>query len=295
MYVKALLVSLAAMALLPSSAMAVSVSRAELSSGQLRVEGAAAAGAPVTVTSDTSTATGSSSSSGSFRVEASSFRSSNCRVTVSDGGRTANAEATLSGCTPAGTSTPPPSTSTCTIQPQAPATMNVGTLSTLYFLTTGCRTSEKPVQWKVVAGAIPPGMRLFTQGVSSGGITGTPTTEGIFRFTLEVRDQTGASDREAFQVTVDPPRPLVITNQSDALSPGVVGQFYCCGNLFADGGVPGYTWSLRAGALPPGLQLTASPGRITGTPTAAGTFAFTVRVTDSRGVSAERTFSITIS
>jgi Putative Ig domain len=50
-----------------------------------------------------------------------------------------------------------------------------------------------------------------------------------------------------------------------------------------------------AGELPPGLELTESPGRITGTPTTAGTFIFTVRVTDSRGAVAERTFSITIS
>jgi hypothetical protein len=96
-------------------------------------------------------------------------------------------------------------------------------------------------------------------------------------------------------VSSAPPRPLVITNQSDALSPGTVGEFYCCGNLFADGGVPDYTWTLVSGELPPGLELTESPGRITGTPTTAGTFTFTVRVTDSRGAFAERTFSITIS
>ena len=59
--------------------------------------------------------------------------------------------------------------------------------------------------------------------------------------------------------------------------------------------VPDYTWSLVSGELPPGLELTESPGRITGTPTTAGTFTFTVRVTDSRGAFAERTFSITIS
>ena len=99
---------------------------------------------------------------------------------------------------------------------------------------------------------------------------------------------TGAKDTESFSIRINPPRPVVITNQTDQLSPGTVGRSYCCGNLFADGGVPGYTWTLRAGALPPGLRLTASPGRITGTPTTAGTFSFTVRVTDSRGAFAER-------
>jgi hypothetical protein len=184
--------------------------------------------------------------------------------------------------------------SACTITPEAPVTMNVGTLATFFITTTGCRTSSKPVQWKVVAGRIPPGMTLFTQGVGSGGITGTPTTAGVYDFTLQVKDQTGTADTEAFRITVEAPRPVVITNASDVLSPGTVRAFYCCGNLFADGGVPGYTWTLRAGQLPPGLSLTASPGRITGTPTTAGTYAFRVRVTDSRGAFAERTFSITI-
>jgi hypothetical protein len=188
--------------------------------------------------------------------------------------------------------TPP---SNCTIVPETFADGNVGTLNTWFFSTTGCSTSKKPVQFKVVDGRIPPGTTLFTQGVSSGGITGEPTTEGVFAFTIQVRDATGTRDTESFSITINPPRPLVITNQSDALAPGTVGEFYCCGNLFADGGVPEYTWTLVAGELPPGLELTESPGRITGTPTTAGTFTFTVRVTDSRGAFAERTFSITIS
>jgi hypothetical protein len=186
-------------------------------------------------------------------------------------------------------------TGTCAIVPQAFADGNVGTLNTWFVSTTGCRTSEKPVQFSVVSGQIPPGTRLFTQGVSSGGITGKPTTQGLFAFTLRVRDFTGSSDTESFSIRVNAPRPLVITNQTDALSPGTAGQSYCCGNLFADGGVPGYTWSLRSGQLPPGLSLSPSPGRITGTPTTRGTFSFLVRVTDSRGAFAERTFSITVS
>ena len=297
----------AGLALMPSSAMALTVSRAELDGDRVRVEGTgAAAGAQVSVSSTSTVARATASSSGTFRVEASGFRSDSCSVTVSDGGRTADAAATLSGCAPSSPPPPPPPPAptpppppppppaACTINPEAPVTMNVGTLSTFFITTTGCRTSERPVRWRVVSGRIPPNMTLFTQGVSSGGITGRPTTEGVYAFTLEVSDQTGARDIEAFQITVGAPRPLVVTNQSDALTPGTVGQSYCCANLFADGGVPGYTWSLRSGQLPPGLRLTTSPGSVTGTPTTAGTFSFVVRVTDSRGAFAERTFSITI-
>jgi len=268
---------------------AVSVSRAELKDGKLRIEGTAAPNRTITVDG---VAMGTSGGDGRFRVERSGFTPpADCTVDVNDGSATA-ATATLSGCT---VGSPPPPPSTCTIVPETFVDGNVGTLNTWFVSTTGCRTSEGIVQFSVVAGQTPPGTTLFTQGVSSGGITGTPTTEGLFSFTLRVRDFTGASDTESFSIRINPPRTLVITNISDTLSPGTVGQFYCCGNLFADGGVPGYTWSLRSGQLPPGLSLTASPGRITGTPTTAGTFSFLVRVTDSVGAFAERTFSITVS
>ncbi len=275
----------------PAAQAAVSVTRADLGAGQLRVEGRGSLpNAVVTVTSPESSASSRADQSGAFRVEASSFRSSTCRVTVSDG--STSVTVSLSGCST--TSSPPPPSGSCTIVPETFADGTVGTLTTWYFLTQGCRTSQKPVQFKVVSGQIPPGTRLFTQGVGSGGITGRPTTEGLFGFTIRVKDQTGATDTESFSITIGPPRPVVITNQSDTLTPGTVGQFYCCGNLFVDGGVPGYTWTLRAGQLPPGLSLSASPGRITGTPTTVGTFTFLVRVTDSRGVFTERTFSITV-
>ena len=237
---------------------------------------------------------GTSDGSGRFRIERSGFTApADCTVDVNDGSASPTV-ARLSGCT---VSSPPPptSTATCTIVPTTFPDGNVGTLNTWFFSTTGCRTSEQPVRFNVVSGRIPPGLTLFTQGVSSGGITGRPATEGLFAFTIQVQDQTGARDTESFSIRINAPRPVVITNQSDTLTPGTVGQFYCCGNLFADGGVPDYTWTLRSGQLPPGLQLTASPGRITGTPTARGTFSFVVRVTDSRGAFAERTFSITVS
>ena len=72
-----------------------------------------------------------------------------------------------------------------------------------------------------------------------------------------------------------------------ALSSGTVGEFYCCRNLFATGGVQPYTWSVVAGTVPPGLELPRRENSITGTPTAAGTFSFAVRVTDDVGAFSE--------
>jgi large repetitive protein len=54
-----------------------------------------------------------------------------------------------------------------------------------------------------------------------------------------------------------------------------------------------FTWTVASGTLPPGLSL-SSGGAITGTPTAAGTFNFTLRVVDSTGLTATQAQTITI-
>jgi arylsulfatase A-like enzyme len=47
------------------------------------------------------------------------------------------------------------------------------------------------------------------------------------------------------------------------------------------GGVGPFRWKVQTGALPPGVGLNATNGVITGTPTAVGSYTFTLRVTDS--------------
>jgi uncharacterized repeat protein (TIGR01451 family) len=54
-----------------------------------------------------------------------------------------------------------------------------------------------------------------------------------------------------------------------------------------------FTWTVDSGSLPPGLSL-SSGGAITGTPTAAGTFNFTMKVVDSTGLTATQAQTITI-
>jgi alpha-tubulin suppressor-like RCC1 family protein len=63
--------------------------------------------------------------------------------------------------------------------------------------------------------------------------------------------------------------------------------------LTASGGNGTYTWSKTAGTLPPGLSL-SSGGIISGTPTKAGQYSFTIKVTDNNSVSDSQEFDITI-
>jgi hypothetical protein len=62
--------------------------------------------------------------------------------------------------------------------------------------------------------------------------------------------------------------------------------------LSASGGSPPYTWSIGSGALPGGLTLSSST--ISGTPTAAGPFPFTVNLADAAGGTASAAQSLTV-
>jgi hypothetical protein len=183
---------------------------------------------------------------------------------------------------------------TCTIDPpEGTVTGQVGTELSYFITVTGCASSNKQPSFKVVDGRVPPGTKLFDFAGSSGLINGVPTTAGTYTVTVRVKDETRATDTETFTFEILPAEAPTIT--TEALSSGTVGEFYCCGNLFASGGVQPYTWSVVAGTLPPGLELPKGENTISGTPTTAGTFTFTVRVTDDRDSFSEKEFSITIS
>ena len=82
-----------------------------------------------------------------------------------------------------------------------------------------------------------------------------------------------------------------VTITTDTLPDGKVGEAYSQ-TLTADGTAP-ITWSIDSGNLPAGLSLNKDTGKISGTPTAAGSSTFTVKATNSAG-SDTKELSITI-
>src|SRR5205085_7416395 len=74
---------------------------------------------------------------------------------------------------------------------------------------------------------------------------------------------------------------------------GSVGVTYSQ-TLTATGGTGTPAWSINAGTLPPGLTLGATTGLISGSPSAAGTYPFTVLATDSIGQTGARAYSIAV-
>jgi fibronectin type 3 domain-containing protein len=133
----------------------------------------------------------------------------------------------------------------------------------------------QPFTWSLVLGNLPDGLSLESSGV----ITGTPTTLGTYTFTAQVQDSSMPvqTDSQEISLTINPPLSLDIMNM--VLTSGNLGAFYW-GQISAVGGIQPYAWSLVSGNLPDGLSLESS-GVITGTPTALGTYNFTVQVQDS--------------
>jgi hypothetical protein len=147
----------------------------------------------------------------------------------------------------------------------------------------------------ITSGSLPPGLSMpATYGAAGTIVGGTPTTPGTFTFTVHVTKfgTSSPSTNGTYSITVGPAPPLAISFPSTCCNAGTVGSSYFQ-NLFTSGGIGPFTWTVAAGQLPPGVVLTT--GHLGGTPTTAGTFAFTIKVTDSAGNQATKPGTITIS
>jgi large repetitive protein len=185
--------------------------------------------------------------------------------------------------TPTPTTTPPSTTTVPAALSITTRTLGNGTVGVAYSQKLQAAGGTGPYNWAVSGGALPGGL---TQ--SAGTIAGTPATAGSFSFTVQLTDSAGATTSANLSITIQRVTPIITTANLPA---GKTGVAYSQ-SLAATDGVGPYTWAITDGALPAGLVLNA--GVIAGTPTAVGTFNFTVQVTDSAGSTAKGALSINI-
>ena len=129
-----------------------------------------------------------------------------------------------------------------------------------------------------------PGGVTFTPSPGSAAIGGSVTSGGAQTYTTTMTANNGVAPNatQPFSLIITCPSITVTRNGGGAFPAGTFNVAYTGQSVTASGGTGPYTFVVATGALPTNLSL-ASGGGISGTPSATGTFLFTVTATDSGG------------
>ena len=166
---------------------------------------------------------------------------------------------------------------TITASPQitSATTLPAGTSGVPYSFTLQAAGGVPPYTWLVVSGGWPLGLDPGS-GILSASDIADP---GSYNAAVAATDSQGHSSAPTqFSFTIAP-GPLYLVPPPS----GKVGVLYT-GPFYVKGGKSPYTTQFVSGTIPPGLQIGFDSGNVLnlgGTPTTAGTYNVTVRVTDS--------------
>ncbi|QGM46128.1 Ig domain-containing protein [Methylocystis heyeri] len=170
----------------------------------------------------------------------------------------------------------------------SPTYLPDGQIGTIYNQFVSVANGTSPYTYAVTSGALPPGVTLdATLGI----LYGVPTTAGATSFTITATDSTGLTGSQTYTPKIVPLMNVTLTPTSLPDGALTVAYSQYIGGI---GGTTPYTYAVMSGTLPAGLTLDASSGNLSGTPTATGTFQFTVTASDSAGHSGSQAYTMNV-
>ena len=168
----------------------------------------------------------------------------------------------------------------------------VGSTLTSNVTFNGSPTPTVTYQWKACTDPQNIGSCTDISGATSATFTPTLSELGLYI----VVDATATNRVGSLTETSNPTlviNPEIAFSAPSPVPAATTGTAYVL-SLAAAGGVGTFAYSVSNGTLPAGISLDPATGQISGTPTTAGTYTFTVRVTDSNGVFKEVVVTITV-
>ena len=192
-----------------------------------------------------------------------------------------------------------------TLTVQEPPGLNAGSppgpalLDSSYYYSFAYNASGFPAAtYSLTSGIFPTGLTMNSGGI----LSGKPTVAGSFSGVVTAANGIDPAATQNFTITVQPPTPPVFTNGSPpAVTLGAPYNF-----TFNASCLPPATLSLTSGSLPPGIFMVASyvfinghfqvvwTGSISGTPTVAGAFHFSVTAANGANPNAVQDYTITV-
>jgi subtilisin-like proprotein convertase family protein len=166
----------------------------------------------------------------------------------------------------------------------SPATLPNASAGTPYSQTLTAAGGVGPYSF-ATASPLPLGITLSSSGL----LSGTTTQTGSFPISATATDFYGCSVTVNSTLVLSCP---TITVAPSTLPAPEVGVLYSQ-TITASGGA-GTTTFASTGTLPPGLTLNAASGVLSGTPTTAGPFPFSVTATDASGCTGSTSYSVVV-
>ncbi|UXN72797.1 Ig-like domain-containing protein [Devosia sp. A8/3-2] len=189
--------------------------------------------------------------------------------------------------TAAGGYTSPPYTYTLRVLPSTlaitPPVLPAPMRGVAYSQPLGATGGVAPYSYALATGDLPAGITLAPSGL----LSGVPTGEGAYDFTIKVTDTNGQTATMVYTGVLG-----AVRLTPETLPDGKAGVPYAQ-TLTAAGGTAPYSFAVSAGALPAGLALSAD-GMLSGTPAQSGAFSFTTQASDALGARGTRDYALTI-